>query len=348
MLLKLTILHRALLLVLIAVAITAPLQAASCKTQSQMTPAQRDAILSTSRAMAVQVQKGDAQGLQANTIPEVASNFGGIASSVSSLKPLVEQAALTINAMYMLDASTEPAGAQRTDFYCGAPLVVLNFNSLPPGTYALAILHATGVPQPQQISFILSQTAPNHWMLAGFFSRPMIEAGHDGLWYWESARQFAAKNMNWSAWFYYRMATDLLDPVEFLSSPNLEKLQKEAEKTRPDKLPGTDPVTLPAQGSVFNITAIDPSVTLGPLDLEVHYTPDAAQAAQLRDPATARKQVIDVMTALLKQHPDLNTAFHGIWMHADQGNASLFALELPMEQISGVSQKQSVSNPVVR
>ena len=346
MVLKSTTLQRALPLLYLTCALAyPPAHAASCKTQSQMMPAQRDALLNVARTMASQVQKGDAQGLQANTIPEVASNFSGIAASVGSLKPLVGQAAITVNALYMLDASTEPAGAQRTDFYCGAPLVVLNFNSLPPGTYALVILHATGVPQPQQISLILSQSADNHWMLAGFFSRPMVQAGHDGLWYWESARQYAQKNKNWAAWFYYRLATDLLDPVEFLFSPNLEKLQKEAEKTRPDKLPGNDPMPLDAKGSIFNITAIDPTVVLGPLDLEVHYTPDAAQAAQLRDPAAARKQVIDAMTALLAQHPDLHEAFHGIWMHADQGNASLFALELPMDQISGGPQQPAPRTP---
>ncbi len=338
--------RRALLLLLLTAALSlSAANAASCKTQSQMTPAQRDALLNVARTMAGRVQNGDAQGLQANTIPEVASNFGGIASSVSSLRPLVQQASITVNALYLLDASTEPAGAPRTDFYCGAPLVVLNFNSLPRGTYALAILHATGVPQPQQISLILSQAAGNRWMLAGFFSRPMVQAGHDGLWYWESARQYAQKNMNWAAWFYYRLATDLLDPVEFLSSPNLEKLQKEADKTRPDKLPGTDPLPLAVHSSIFNITAIDPTVALGPLDLEIHYTPDAAQAAQLRDPAAARKQVIDVMTALLAQHPELHTAFHGIWMHADQGNASLFALELPMEQIAGGTPQPATRTP---
>jgi hypothetical protein len=33
-------------------------------------------------------------------------------------------------------------------------------------------------------------------------------------------------------------------------------------------------------------------------------------------------------------HPELENAFHGIWVHADQGSASLFALELPMDQIA--------------
>jgi len=308
-------------------------RAASCKTQSQMTAAQRDALSSAARTMVGEVQSGDMQALRANTIPAVAADFSGIAGSVDSLRPLVQRAAITVDSLYALDASTESAGTARTDFYCGTPVVVLNFTDLPPGTYALAILHATGVPHPQQISLILSETAEHRWMLGGFFSRPMMEAGHDGLWYWVSARKYAQRNMNWDAWFYYRIAAYFLDPVEFLSSPNLEKLQHEEDKVHPDNLPGTKPLLLAAHGSVFQVTAIDTTAAFGALDLEVHYTPDAAQTAQLRDPPTARKQVTEVMTALLALHPELHDAFHGIWVQADQGSASVFSLELPMDQI---------------
>jgi hypothetical protein len=307
--------------------------ASSCKTQSQMTAAQRDALSSAARTMVGEVQTGNVQALRANTIPAVAADFGGIADSVGSLKPLVQQAAITVDSLYALDASTEAAGAARTDFYCGTPVVVLNFNDLPPGTYALAILHATGVPQPQQISLILSQTADHRWMLGGFRSKPILETGHDGLWYWVSARKYAQRNMNWDAWLYYRIAAYFLDPVEFLSSPNLEKLQHEEDRVHPDGFPGREPLMIGANGSVFQVTAIDTTTTFGALDLEVHYIPDIAQAAQLHDPPTARKQVTALMTSLLTAHPELHDAFHGFWVLADGGSASLFSLELPMDQI---------------
>lgn len=298
-----------------------------------MTSAQRDALSSAARTLVGEVQSGDPQAIRANTIPAVAADFGGIAGSVATLKPLLQGAAITVDSLYALDASTESAGAGRTDFYCGTPVVVLNFTGLPPGSYALAILHATGVPQPQQISLILSKTAEEHWMLAGFFSKPMTQAGHDGLWYWVSARQFAQKNMKWDAWFYYRTAAYFLDPVEFLSSPNLEKLQHEEDGVRPESLPGVKPLMLEAYGSAFQVTAIDTTAALGALDLEVHYEPDAEEAAQLHDPPTARKQVTAVMTALMTLHPELRDAFHGIWVYADGGSSSLFSLELPMDQI---------------
>ena len=307
--------------------------AASCKTQSQMTAAQRDALSSTARSMMAQVQRDDTQGLRANTLPAVAADFSGIAASVDSLKTVVPQATVTVESLYLLDSTADAPGATQTDFFCGTPVVVMNFNGLPPGSYALAILHATGVAQPQQIALVLAETPDHRWMLGGFYAKPMMEAGHDGLWYWVSARKFAAKNMNWDAWFYDRLAANLLDPVDFLSSPNLQKLQAEEEKAHPTNLPTTQPLALAAHGASFQVTSIDTTVTFGPLDLEVHYAPDPAQAAQLRDPSTARKQVTQLMTALLELHPDLPAAFHGIWVQADGGSAELFSLELPMDQI---------------
>ncbi len=172
-----------------------------------------------------------------------------------------------------------------------------------------------------------------------------MQAGHDGLWYWVSARKYAQQGMNWDAWLYYRIAAYFLDPVDFLSSPNLEKLQHEEGRTRPPDLPGSEPLTLNSHGSVYRVTSIDTTSAFGALDLEVHYTPDPAQAAQLRESATARKQVTDVMTALLALHPELQEGFHGIWTLADNGSASLFSLELPMEQIVPGARSQAAIWP---
>jgi hypothetical protein len=316
---------------------------ASCKTQSQLTSAERDALATTARIMAGDVQTGNVQALQTITMPAVAADFTGIAGSVATLKPLLEHAAITVDSLYLLDASTEPAGAPRTDFYCGSPVVVLNFTDLPPGSYALAIVHATGVAQPQQISLVLWQSADHRWMLGGFFSKPMTEAGHDGLWYWVSARKFAEQNMPWASWFYYRLATDFLQPVSFLSSPNLDKLQREEDKIHPTDLPAAQhPLMVGARGTSFQVTDIDTTTTFGPLDLEVHYAPDPAQTSQLRDPPTARKQVTALMNALLSMHPELQNAFHGIWVQADGGSGALFSLELPMNEIV----PNSISPPV--
>jgi len=316
-----------------AAMLSLPAAAASCKTQSQMTAPQRDALASAARTMVGEIQNGDANALKANTLPAIAADFTGISASVDTLKPLMANATITIDSLYALDSSTDPADAARTDFFCGSPVVVMNIPNLPPGVYALAILHATGVPKPQQISLVLAQDAGQRWLLGGLFPKAMTEAGHDGLWYWVSARKFAQKNMNWDAWFYYRTAAYYLDPVDFLSSPNMEKLQHEQEAVKPANLPGDKPLVLSENGSTFQVTGIDTTSELGGFDLEVQYTPDSGQVALLRDPPSARKQVTDVMLALLGLHPELQQGFHGIWVHANQGSNSLFSLELPMDQI---------------
>jgi hypothetical protein len=341
----------ATVLLLISGALMLPLaaKAASCKTQSQMTAAERDALSNAAKRILGEVKSGDVQALRQNTTPAVAADFAGIASSADALKPLVQQAAITVDSLYTLDSSTDTAGAARTDFYCGTKVVVLNFTDLPPGSYALAILHASGVPKPQQISLILSETADHRWMLGGFFSKPLGEAGHDGLWYWVSARDYALRSMNWNAWFYYRVAAYSLQPVEFLSSPNLDKLQHEADRVHPNNLPGATPLMLSANGSVFQVTAIDTTALFGPLDLEVHYVPDTAQTVELRNPLAARKQVTEVMMALLALHPELHGAFHGIWVQADQGSSSVFSLELPMDQIGlGIQPPVTASGSIAR
>jgi hypothetical protein len=305
-----------------------------CTTQSQMAPTQRDNLSATARAIVSYLQRGDAQDIRTMTAPAVAADFTGMTASVAHLQPLVQAATITVEELYLFDASDIAPGAQRTDFYCGSPVVEVTLTGLPPGTYALAVVHASGVPHPQQLALIFSGAAGQRWMLAGLINKPMTEAGHDGLWYWTTARRYAQTKWNWDSWFYYRIAADLLEPLDSLSSPNLEKLRHEADQVKPSDLPGQAPMTFYAQGMLFTVTAIDTSTALGALDLDVHYTPDAAQSAQLRDPLQSRKQVTAVMARLLEMHPEMRGAFHGIWVHADQGTNSLFALELPIEQIA--------------
>lgn len=316
--------------------------AASCTTQALMAPAERNDLAMSARILLTRAQNGDVNGLKAETLPAVAADFSGIAASVEQLHPLIERATVTVDDLYDLDASTDQPGQANTQFFCGSPVVILNFNGLPPGKYALAILHATGVEKPQQVSLILARSG-SQWLLAGFFAKPMISAGHDGLWYWVSARRFREMNGRWAAWIYYRMAANLLDPLDNLTSPNLQKLQQETSDSKPADFPSDKPITMTAPGGAFQLTSVDTTTDFGGLDLDVHYTPDPGQVAQLSDPPMARKQMLDIMSALLAAHPELHQAFHGIWVHADQGNSTLFALELPMDQITGPS-----GSPVVR
>jgi hypothetical protein len=142
--------------------------AASCLTQSQMTQAQREELASTARTLLWQIQTNNTQVLRSDVIPSLAANFDGIVSSVSHLQPLVQASAITVDQLYLLDASDNSsgatsAGATPVDFFCGSPVVALNFPALPAGVYALVMVHATGVPHPQQISLILSKSTDGCW-----------------------------------------------------------------------------------------------------------------------------------------------------------------------------------------
>ena len=305
-------------------------QGATCTTQAQMTDAQRAVLVNAARTVLTQVQSGNVEAIRAATLPAVAADFNGIQQSIEYLQPLVQQAAITVDNLYLLDASTDPPGQAQTQFFCGSPVVGFDFNSLPPGTYALAITHATGVKQPQQVSLILARSQNGRWLLAGFFDKPMVLAGHDGVWYWEAARRYTQSNAVWVAHFYYQIAADLLDPVRFLASSNLEKLRHESDSVRANLPTAAAPLTLNSNGAMFSVTSVGTTTEFGSLDLDVHYLPNPAQLAELRYPVIARQQVTSLMSALLVMHPELRNAFHGMWLHADEGNASLFALELPM------------------
>lgn len=306
----------------------------SCMTQSQMTSAQRTALAQSAEMIATNVESGNAAAVRNQTIAAVAAQFDPIANTIQQVSTSIQHATLTVDQVYILDA-TDLKSAQETQFFCGvagsALTVEVTIPNLPPGKYALAIVHATGVRQPQQVSLVLQNDPAGSadWKLAGFFSRPMVMGGHDGLWFWRQARDYAAKKQLWDAYFYYQTAQYLLEPVDFLSSPNLQKLQREAEQNRPDNLPGADPLRLSTGTQTFEITNLHTGELSDQLDLIVTFNATPSQ-----DPVAARAQVTAVMRALLQQHPELQSAFHGLWVYAaTPGNPNPFALELPMEQI---------------
>ena len=95
--------------------------------------------------------------------------------------------------------------------------------ALPPGRYAVVLADAAGAPLAGQMGLVLAwDGAATAWKLAGLTVRPGVFDGHDGVWYWQRARELA-KTDPWSAWFSYDAARYLLLPVDFLSSPNLQK-----------------------------------------------------------------------------------------------------------------------------
>ncbi len=307
--------------------------AVTCTTQSQMTDPQRSAFAQAAHTLATEIQSGNVSAIKANTISSVAAQFDPIASTIQSIAPDLQGATFTVQNIYALNASDLKAPAD-TQFFCSIPgsevLITVSLAQLPPGNYAIVLVHSAGGKQPQQMALILANdpAGSTQWKLAGFYARPLTLAGHDSVWYWTQARDFAKKKQQWNAYFYYETAAYLALPADFLSSPNLEKLQKEMNSTRPDGLPGSSPMTVAANGQTYEITNLHTDGSLGQLDLVVNYN-----ATDTSDPVATRSRNIDVMKALLAQHPELREGFHGLWVYANAPNQRPFGIEQPMNQI---------------
>jgi hypothetical protein len=304
-----------------------------------MTNAQRADLVRALRTLEAPIQAGNAGAVKALTIPAVAASFEEIAQGVQSLSQQIQGAAFTVNSMYLLNAADVKPGTEETQFFCAVSssslVVTITIPQLPAGIYLLGLLHATGVEHPQQVSMILQQVPPDggdrsgtDWKLAGFFVRPMSLGGKEGTWYWSQARTYAQKKENWNAYFYYQTAAFLLRPVDFLSSPNLEKLQKEAQAARPADVPGAQPLKLAASGKTFEITGLRTDGFSGELDLVVNY-----RTRSVADPVAARTEILEVMKALLAAHPELRQAFHGLWVYAEAEGQRPFAIEMPVAQV---------------
>ncbi len=289
--------------------------AVSCTTQSEMKDVDRSALMLAARGLAQQVVAGDTAGVKARTVASVAANFDGIANTIHTVSSLLTGASLRVTAVYGLDASTALPGQDEVQFFCGqaanAAHVTFAIPQLPPGRYAFAIVEATGVKDPQRLAMLLENvggapvaSGPGQsastasWELAGFFPRPLLEGGHDGVWYWQKARDLHQAGQNFNAYFYYQTAQSLLLPADFLSSSNLDKLAQEATALAPPGLPGAQPMTVRAAGTAYQVTNLHTDASLagpaGGLDLVINY-----DAADVGDPVQARTRTIALMKGCL-------------------------------------------------
>ena len=336
MLLRTSSCIRPVLVVLLATLVLArPARAVTCVTGSEMTASQRDQLLQAAHTLGDAIKAGNAAEVRQATIAAVASQFDPIAASIQGIAPQIQNATLTVNTLYLLKASDLKSTQDETQFFCSVPgsalIVTLTIPQLPPGDYALLILRATGVERPQQLTLLVENDSAGSsgWKLAGFFPRSITAAGHDGVWYWKQARDYAQKNQDWNAYFYYQTAAFLLTPVDFLSSPNLEKLQKEMQTVRPAEVPGQKPLTLKAGSQSFEISSMRTDSSLGGLDLVINYN-----TKDVSDPVATHAQIVELMKAILAQYPQLRQGFHGLWVYAHAPDQSPYAIELPMNQIS--------------
>jgi hypothetical protein len=311
-------------------------RAVSCTTQAEMKEPERSAIVTAVRGLATKMQANDVSGVKAATIPAVASHFDGIAATVQKLNPALTGATLTVTAVYDLEATEVPPGEDAVQFFCGVAAndlhVIFNIPGLPAGHFAFAIAEATGVKNPQRLSMLLEKSPQGAWQLAGFFPRPLTSAGHDGVWYWQKARDYNKAGQIWNSYFYYQTAVYLLLPAEFIDSNNFDKLIQEVRSVTPGGLPGAQPMVVNVGGTPVSVTNLRTDSTFGGFDMVVRY-----ETNDVSNLVAARTKSVALMKALLALHPEWKEGFHGMWVFANAPNQQPFSLELSMPQIEAQS-----------
>jgi hypothetical protein len=309
----------------------AQVSATSCTTQAELLPQDRDALKAAGGRLAMAVVEQDIATLKAALLPAVAQDWEGIRQGAEAGAMLMKGGQVQLRSLYLLDASSLSAPAD-TQFFCsnasGSLTVTLTMRALPPGRYAVVLADASGAPLGGQLSLILVWDAPaSGWKLGGLTVRPGALDGHDGVWWWTQARELAREEKPWNAWYAYETARILLQPVAFLSSPNLDKLNIEqaAIKNSPQN---AFPLTLPDGPRTWKISVVRLDASLLHADLGVVY-----ESTGVTDPAAQRTEATAVLSALLKAQPGLRQDFHGLCAYAVKDSKTTPVLELPMAQI---------------
>jgi hypothetical protein len=304
--------------------------AASCTSQAELGSLDRDALTMVAGKLANAVSGQDFSTLQALLMPEEAGQWPGVRGAVEQGVPLIRGAQFQLRNLYLLDASNQTAPAD-TQFFCsnssGSLTVSITMSALPPGRYAVILADAPGSPQAAQMGLILAWDQPaTAWKLAGLSIRPGTFGGHDGVWYWARGRALERSDP-WSAWLSYETARYLLLPVDFLSSPNLDKLRQEEGLITPSPQSAL-PLSLADGDRTWKIEVVDLDPSLHEPDLGVVY-----QSTGVTDPAALRTEATAVLSAFLKAQPGLRANFHGLWAYAEKDGKRTAVMELPMSQI---------------
>jgi hypothetical protein len=321
------------LLVSALLAMPAPSLATSCTTQAEMQPQDRDALAAVGGRLAKAILGQDYATLQASLLPAEAGDWQGVHDSVELGAPLVKGGQVQLRNLYLLDATTLTAPAD-TQFFCsnasGSLTVTMNMHALPPGRYAVILADAAGAAQAGQIGLVLAWDptgAAAGWKLAGLNVRQGNFDGHDGVWYWSRARELMKDGQPWSAWFTYEAARYLLLPVDFITSPNLDKLGQEQAQIK-NSPQDVFPYSMQDGDRTWKIESVRLDASLRQAELAVVY-----ESTGVTDAAAVRTEASAVLSALLKVHPELRQSFHGMWAIAEKDGKRTPVMELAMAQI---------------
>ena len=323
---------RPLLLVAVVVLLFAPPAAGEvCSTGAEIDAATRSAIERTARRYFGYAASGDVFRLRENAIAGLASSFGGVEAVVIDQKTNLAAAQPALRATYVLDAPGN-APIARAEFFCGVwktpQFAAFVLTNLPPGRYAL-VMQETNTPGGEYAVSMVLREEQGAWKLAGYYSRPAQVGGKNADWFLNKAREFKSKGQNHNAWFYYAMAWQVSAPVDFMSTPRLDKMSEEMYAIRPKDLPGSGPVDLPATGGkTYKISHMSALPVKGELHLLVRYqTSDVSNTQKTFDDNVA------VIKALVARYPEYREAFAGVVARAVEPSGRDYGTLLAMKDV---------------
>jgi hypothetical protein len=304
--------------------------AATCTSQAEMSSQDRNQISAMTLRLAAAIGQQDYATLRGNLLPAEASSWSGIQGAAQQASGVLAGGQMQVRNVYLLDASTLTAAAD-TEFFCsdksGGLNVTISMRQLPPGRYAISLSDAVGAKLAGELGLVLAwDGGSSQWKLAGLSAHQGVFDGHDGVWYWTRGRALAHTDP-WSAWYSYDAARYLLIPVDFLTSPNLEKLRQEQNQIEPSPEKAF-PLSLQQGDRTWKIDSVVLDPSLHEADLGVVY-----ESTGVTDPAAQRTEATSVMSALLKAQPGLRANFHGLWAIGVKDGKQTPVMELPMGQI---------------
>jgi hypothetical protein len=319
---------------LVLLALVWQAKAESCSTSTEMDAATKSALQSTAVHWFNNVALGSSQPLLAVSIPDIASNASGMDSILQEHKANLTGASASVRNVYLLDA-TGSGQLEKAEFYCGvfnsSNKIGFTLQNLPPGKYALVILDVQNSKIPYFYSFLMRQEGAS-WKVAGLFPRPKQIAGHDSQWYWQRAREFAAKGQRHNAWYYYLAARELAAPLPFMSTAKLDNFYDEIQQATPTDLPEQSPLPITtASGKVYQVTnlfVVPDDQTKGGLDLVVKY-----KTNDISDTGKTFIENKEVMKALLAKYPEFREPFGSLVARAVAPSGQDFGTMLPIKDV---------------
>ena len=308
-----------------------------------MSAAQRDGLADAALALASAVQAGDAAKVGVAYASNIPADDAANAYLVRSTSARIMGQSLRVTQLYLLDASAHKDVSTSAEFAC--PLANstseadFSINGLPAGHYGFAIVEASGsgtAAQPYVLALLLEQQAGS-WKLAGISGHTRAAAGHDGLYYWTTARTRAAAKQPWAAYLLYSEALSLLQPVNYLVSTHLEKLTAEQHTAAPPELANgisaDTPYVLASKTkppAEFRFTDIS---TTGSDDGQRLLLTLHMQADSTADGPAARARNLAAATAFVDAHPEVRSVVAGVTVFADVQGQPPFATQHTITEI---------------